>query len=263
MPKSILTVVLSFLLLSTYSQKTIEMDFKSHFEKYGVDGTFILLKEHENELIVYNQSLVDSGYLPASTFKIPHSLIALEEKVIAGTNDIIEWNGHKWPVDKWNQDQTLGSSIKYSCIWVYFGFAEQIGIEKYKKYVGKYEYGNQKLIGPPTRFWLAGELRISAREQIDFLQRFYNYELPASKESIDKIKDLIVLEKTDTYVFCGKTGGVDINDQDHIMWLVGYVVRNDKPYFYAMNFVTTDFEKTRRGRHEIARNILKELNLIN
>ena len=88
--------------------------------------------------------------------------------------------------------------MKYSCIWVYFGFAEQIGIEKYQDYVNTFDYGNKDLTGPPTRFWLAGSFRISANQQIEFLKKFYNYELPVSKRSVDIVKDIMVLEQAIT-----------------------------------------------------------------
>ena len=53
-----------------------------------------------------------------------------------------------------------------------------------------------------------------------------------------------------------------MNDKDYIIWLVGYVMKDNKPYFYALNFKTDDFDKTYLARLEITRNILKQLKLI-
>ena len=181
------------------AQKATERNFKAHFEKYGVDGCIVLYNQAENEFIRYNSSLCDTGYLPASTFKIPNSLILLNEGVISDTAQVIKWNGHEWPNKAWNQDQTLRTAMKYSCVWVYTGLAEKIGVEKYYEYVRAFDYGNKNLEGPPSRFWLAGELRISANQQIDFLRKFYSYNLPVSRGSIDIVKDLIILEQTDDY----------------------------------------------------------------
>lgn len=262
MKKGFITTLLLGLIFQTgFSQKTIERDFKKHFDKYGVNGCFVLFNQIDNEYIRYNSSLCDTGYIPASTFKIPHALIALEEKVINDTNEIIKWDGHEWPNKVWNQDQTLKTSMKYSCIWVYFGFAEKIGIDKYYDYVRAFDYGNKNLTGPPTRFWLAGLFKISANEQVDFLRRFYNNDLPVSKSSIEKVKDIIVLEQTDTYKLSGKTGGGRLTDKDNVMWLVGYVEKDSKQYFYALNFIDTGFEKT-QARYEITKDILRELKLI-
>ena len=262
--KQIFSLIIFELIFQTgFSQKVIVKNFKSIFDKYGVDGCFVLHNQTDNEYIKYNSNICETGYLPASTFKIPNSLIALEEGVVKDTNQIIKWDGHEWPNKQWNQDQTLKSAIKYSCIWVYFGFAEQIGIEKYQDYVNSYDYGNKILTGPPSRFWLAGLFRISANQQVDFLKRFYNYELPKiSRQSIDIVKGIIILEQTDNYKLSGKTGGVFINDSNYVMWLVGYIEKGGKPYFYAMNFISNDFDKFKQVRYNIVEDILRELNLI-
>ena len=51
-------------------------------------------------------------------------------------------------------------------------------------------------------------------------------------------------------------------DKVNIMWLVGYVEKDNKPYFYAMNFKSDDYEKTSQARYMITKEILKELKLI-
>jgi len=255
-------IIFTFLFQTGFSQNNIEKNFKAHFEKYGVDGCFVLFDPSVNEYTRYNAALCDTGYIPASTFKIPHSLIAMEEGVVSDTNKVIKWDGHEWPAKSWNQDQTLRLAIKNSCVWVYTGFAEQIPIEKYYNYVKSFDYGNKNLIGQPTRFWLAGLLRISANQQVEFLQKFYNYNLPVSHRSIDIVKDIIVIEQNNLYKLNGKTGGGMLTDTDYIMWLVGYIEKGNKVYYYAMNFISNDFNRTSPARYDITKSILRELNLV-
>lgn len=256
-------IVLGLISQIGFSQKVTVRDFKSYFDTYGVDGCFVLYNQTENEFIKYNANLCDTGYIPASTFKIPNSLIALEEGVVKDTNQIIKWDGHEWPNTSWNQDQTLKTAIKYSCVWVYVGFAEQIGIKKYQDYLNAFDYGNKNLSGPPKRFWLSGPFRISADQQIDFLRKFYSYQLPGiSRRSIDIVKDIIVKEQTDKYKFSGKTGGGMLTDSEYIMWLVGYVEKENKPYFFAMNFKTNDFDKVNQARYDVTKGILRELKIM-
>ena len=76
------------------------------------------------------------------------------------------------------------------------------------------------------------------------------------------VKDLIILEKTDDYTLCGKTGGGMLSDTEYIMWLVGYVEKDGGPWFYAMNFRTDDYDGTAMARYDIVKDILKELGLI-
>lgn len=259
----LITFLLSaFCLQIAFTQNIKEQNFKDYFQKHGVDGCFVLYNQTNDELIKYNSKLCETGYIPASTFKIPHSLIALEEGVVKDTNETIEWNKHEWPHKVWNKDQTLITAVKYSCIWVYFKFAEQIGIKKYYEYVNAFNYGNKDLTGPPTRFWLNGKFRISAIQQIEFLRKFYNYELKTKKVNVDKVKELIVLEETEAYKFSGKTGGGELEDNKHIMWLVGYIERGENVYFYAMNFIANDFGGLSKARYGITKDILKELKLM-
>jgi beta-lactamase class D len=73
---------------------------------------------------------------------------------------------------------------------------------------------------------------------------------------------MIILEQADNYRLSGKTGGGMLNDTDYIMWLVGYLEKDHKPYFYAMNFKTNNFDKTAMARYDITKDILRELKLI-
>ncbi|MCB8999412.1 MAG: class D beta-lactamase [Bacteroidales bacterium] len=260
-----LKAITAILLISTsaFSQKSIERNFRQEFEKYGVDGCFVLYNPEKDLYIRYNPALCDSGYLPASTFKIPNSIIALEEGIVKDADEQIKWDGHEWPTQSWNQDQTLRSAIKYSCVWVYIGFAQKIGIEKYQEYLDAFNYGNKNPDGPADRFWLAGNFKITANQQIDFLKKLYYKNLPVSERSMNIVKDIIILDKNDDYTLSGKTGGGELGEGKYIMWLVGYVEVKDKPCFYAMNFVTDNFSQSRQIRYDIVKEILKKLEVIN
>jgi beta-lactamase class D len=252
----------TFLPLLVYPQEIKLIDFRSHFDEYGVGGCFVLFDQANDFFICYNPERCDSGYLPASTFKIPNSVIALEEKVVTDTSQVFIWDGREWPNKIWNQDQTLRSAIRHSCIWVYFSIAEKVGTEKYVRYLNAFNYGNRNPGGPPTRFWLVGDLRISAFQQLEFLRKFFYNELQVSKESIDFVKDIIVLEKTGNYRLSGKTGGAEISENEYIMWLVGYLELDTDVYFYALNFTTDDFSETRNARLDITRRILEQIRLL-
>jgi beta-lactamase class D len=262
--KGLLFFILSGILYSpaVCPQEIKLIDLKNQFDEYNVDGCFVLYDQANDFFICYNPERCDSGYLPASTFKIPNSVIALEEKIVTDTSQVFRWDGREWPNESWNQNQTLRSAVKHSCIWVFFHIAEKVGSTKYVQYLNAFNYGNRNPGGPPTRFWLAGELRISAFQQLEFLSMFFNNELKVSKESINIVKDIILLDKTDDYRLSGKTGGAEISDNEYIMWLVGYLELDRDVYFFAMNFTTKDYSETRNARSDITRNILKRVRLL-
>ncbi|MGO1767409.1 hypothetical protein CAP48_12865 [Advenella sp. S44] len=117
--------------------------------------------------------------------------------------------------------------------------------------------------GAIDHFWLKGELKISALEQIAFLQRFYFQQLGVARRSTEIVKRAIVLEKTPSWTLSGKTGMVGFGDATGVKlgWLVGYVETADNTYIYAMNM---DITKAAGGqlRLEVTKSVLKELGLI-
>src|SRR6266498_2466207 len=122
-------------------------DFRKYFDEVGVNGCFVLYDLNNNMYTRYNTVRCDSGYLPASTFKIPNTIIALEEHIVKSDTQTIKWDGKVWDRKEMNRDQDLRTAFKYSVVWVYFGFAKQIGLEKYKEYLTSFNYGNKDLSG--------------------------------------------------------------------------------------------------------------------
>lgn len=259
--KYLIVPFIFFASLSTNLQSQ-QTDITAIFKRYGVEGCFILQGPRDTLMVKYNPARCDSGFLPASTFKIPHAVIALEEGLISDTSEIIPWNGKEWPHSSWNSDQNLRTAIQNSCIWVFIDFAARAGIETYHSYLKAFDYGNQDLSGPPTRFWLGGPFNISANEQIEFLKKFYYYQLPVSKESIQQVKPLLIIEESPGFTWSGKTGSGRISDTEWIFWLVGYLEKEGTPYFYAMNFTGSDLQKLGAARHKISRAVFQELHLL-
>lgn len=70
-------------------------DFGKYFQKAGVKGTFLLYNLKQDRYLVYNRQRANSRIVPASTYKILNSLIALETGVVADENEIIKWDGVK------------------------------------------------------------------------------------------------------------------------------------------------------------------------
>jgi Beta-lactamase class D len=247
----------------SFNQTVKTVDFKKFFDEAGVNGCFVLYDQNNNIYVRYNTERCDSMYLPASTFKIPNSVIALEEKIVKSDTQTIKWDGTVWDRKEMNQDQDLRTAFKYSVIWVYFEFARKIGLEKYKEYLTSFDYGNKDLSGSPDKFWLDGGLRISANQQVEFLKNFYTYRLNVFKSSIDVVKRLMVIEAPHDYKLSGKTGGGYLPDMRVIMWLVGYVEKAGNTYFYALNFTCDKYTaETGKLRLTILKNILKELKVL-
>ena len=206
------------------------------FENYNVKGTMLIESLDGKERYVYNEARAKTPLLPASTFKIPNTLIALQEGVV-DAQSIIVWDGVERSIKAWNQDQTLSLAFKSSCVWCYQKFARGIGLEKYDAYLQKLHYGNEKTGMDVERFWLDGELRISAYEQIAFLKKLYKNDLPFRQEHIDILKAIMVDEQGKNFTIRAKTGWAVPNGGEHHGWYVGYAESSKSVYFFATNLI--------------------------
>ena len=221
-------------------------------EYQGYDAAFVLYDLHSNTTSRYNVDRCAQGFLPASTFKILNSLIALETGVIPDVDYQIKWDGTVYDVASWNQDQTMETAFRNSVVWYYQQIAQRIGSETMQKYIKLVGYGNEDMGGALNSFWLDGNLRISADEQVDFLHRFYSGELPFSARSVSKVKDLLLIKQADGIKLSGKTGSTGVG-KDRIAWFVGYIEANNNVYFFATNISPLSADATING--EIAKTI--------
>lgn len=215
------------------------VNFERHFRDLGIEGSIIIYDSKDDRFFQYNPQRNTTSFPSASTFKILNSLIALETGVIADEIAILTWDGVRRELPEWNRDLNMREAIKLSAVWFYQVLARRVGYERMQQWVVRAEYGNQN-IGEEDdidRFWLNGELRITPQEQIQFLRRLYENELPFSERSLSIVKDILINEKTPDYIIRGKTGWYGFGDHSipNIGWYVGYVETGENVYFFATN----------------------------
>jgi len=237
-----------------------QADFASAFKAHGVDGTCIVFDLEAGTYAGYRPERWDSGSIPASTFKIPNSLIALETGVVADERTVVPWDSVSRRIAAWNRDQTLASAFKVSAVWFYQELARRVGENRMQFYLDAADYGNRTMGGPVDRFWLDGGLRISPRRQVEFLVRLHSGSLPFSAGTMAIVRDIMIQEKTGRYTLRAKTGWSDATTPG-VGWYVGYVEREGRTVFFA-----TEIEMRNEGdapaRVEVTRMILRQLGLM-
>jgi beta-lactamase class D len=252
---SIVTLVLLY--PSPVFSKTVteREDWSEYFDEANAKGTIVVSDERSGskETMAFNASRGRQRYSPASTFKIPHALFALDSGIIQDEFQTFSWDGVKRSFPGWNQDQNLRSSMRNSVVWVYEGFAKVIGEEGERAYLEKVQYGNQKPTGDQP-FWVEGHLKISAEEQIEFLKKLYRNELPFSLVHQRLVKDIMISEAGRTWILRAKTGW-----SGTVGWWVGWVEHPEGPVFFALNIDTPDRLDDLPKRESITRQILVSL----
>lgn len=236
-------------------------DLARHFAERGLAGTFAVLDLAAGTTLRVNAARAGEGFPPASTFKIPNTLIFLETGVADGPDFSLPWDGVERSVPNWNRDQTLESAFRNSAVWYYVELARRVGHERIKGWLERIGYGNADVAGG-ERFWIDGALRVSANGQIDFLKRLYLGTLPFAAAHMDTVKRFMVLETTPAYTLSGKTGATTAGGRT-LGWLVGWLERDGRAYIFALNIeggaYTPEFLK---ARIDLARTLLAELGLL-
>ena len=209
MKQTILLLTLTVFGLTSWKHKQtteIRNDFKKYYDQFDVDGSFVLYDPQDDKYILYNQNQFNQRFTPASTFKICNSLIGLETGVIKNENFIIPWDSVMRKYPKWNNDHDLKTAFKNSTVWYYQELARQVGGQQMKYWLDKTNYGNTDTSGGIDKFWLTGGLRISPKQQIDFLKQFHDNQLPFSQRSLDIVKNIMIAKDTLGYTVRAKSG---------------------------------------------------------
>ena len=224
--------------------------FVSVFYSVGADArepatTFVLYDDKSDRTEIINPVLAEQAFLPCSTFKIPNTLIGLETGVITDEKFTLKWDGKQRQIAEWNRDQDLASALKNSVVWFYQEVARRIGEMRMKKYVELFQYGNRDTCCSIDQFWLDGKMRITARQQVEFLRRIEAGKLPVKPEHVALLRRLITLESAPGYTLQGKTG-TGTQDGRNLGWLVGLVEKVEKPehrWVYALLMVAAPGDK--------------------
>ncbi len=229
-------------------------DWGTHFDECQVSGTIAVLDERRADPVpmVSDRARALKRYSPASTYKIPHTLFALEAGAVRDEFEVFKWDGVPRGFPGHNQDQNLRSAMRVSAVWVYEIFAGRIGEAAARRYLKRADYGNAQ--AGTGIYWLEGRLEISALEQIAFLKKLYRNELPFQLAHQRLVKDLMIVEAGRNWILRAKTGW-----EGRFGWWVGWVEWPTGPVFFALNIDTP-----RRGddlfkREAIARAVLRTL----
>jgi beta-lactamase class D len=184
---------------------------------------------------------------PASTFKIPHALVALETGVVKA-DSVERWDGTKYERQpKWNLDHTVISALRPSVLWLFQRIAPRIGAARMTEWLTKFDYGNRDTSGPIDAYWTNGRLRVSPLEQVEFLRRFYRGQLPVTAPHVRAVRDGLEQKPGTVENSLGvhrlegdwrnatlnsKTGATSTSEH-RVSWLVGLLGSAGREYAFA------------------------------
>ncbi|PUA29574.1 MAG: hypothetical protein B0W54_03040 [Cellvibrio sp. 79] len=194
--------------------------------------TFIAVDLKSRDCHVINKNGLTVRHGPYSTFKIPHTFIALETGAVKSVDERIEWDQVRYPAqsfwpDTWKQDQSLATAFKRSAVWYYQALVPRIKPKQYKKWLAKFHYGNQTFTPGSDQFWLNSEIKISAEEQVGFIVCLLKKRCGVKPETLSLFESIALQETKNNFSLYAKTGTgpLDPNNFNGAFegWYVGYV----------------------------------------
>ncbi|MFG1372598.1 penicillin-binding transpeptidase domain-containing protein [Xanthobacter oligotrophicus] len=174
-----------------------------------------LATDLESGRVLAKQGLCATRHPPNSTFKIALALMGYDAGLLKSeTQPVFEPpEGADLSRPQTRGPQTPRSWMEHSVVWYSQVLARELGAERMGGYLKGFAYGNENMGGlkgegePLARFWLSSSLRISPREQIDFLRRMLKGTLPISAEAVTATERLLAIEEQPAgWLVFGKTG---------------------------------------------------------
>jgi len=215
----------------------------------ATEACFLLYEVGVGEVRRRPSEICAMRLLPASTFKIPHALAALDAGVLAGPDTKMVYDGSPQANPSWRRDHTLASAMRYSVVWYFQRVAEKLGADRERAYLKKFDYGNADPTSGLTTFWLGGSLQITPEEQLRFMHRLYTDDLPVSPKAMRTVRQLLVqpqglvVNAVGEHPFAApwpagttvsaKTGSGTDRGGKAVRWLVGHVARGPRSWIFV------------------------------
>jgi beta-lactamase class D len=216
----------------------------------AVADTCTLVTEFDTDRILKREGDCERRSSPASTFKIPLSVMGYDAGVLTGEDspawpyrpEYKSWN------EAWKKTTTPGSWLKDSVLWYSLVLTGELGAERFSRYVDAFNYGNRDVSGDKgkanglTRSWLsASSLQISPIGQIAFLNKLLKRQLPVSAKAHDMTLAIMpAFPLPDGWTAYGKTGTGFQKTRDDTFdrnrqfgWFVGWAQKGERKVLFA------------------------------
>ncbi|MDP5220598.1 penicillin-binding transpeptidase domain-containing protein [Ruegeria sp. 2205SS24-7] len=226
-------------------------------------STIVIKRLSDGQYWIASPDRARRRYSPASTSKIPHSLIALENG-LATSETVFQWDNVPRSNRAWNQDHSLESAFQNSVVWAYQEIARNGGQAVMANSLKSFEYGNADVgtIDQLATYWLDGTLTITALEQVEFLSKLALKLLPLSETTYAAARDIMVTDTHADWTMRSKTGWRYSTTDMDIGWFVGWLECASDSYVFALNM---DMPDTRflSKRKAVMYHILQDIGAFN
>jgi len=214
----------------------------------AIESCFLLYEMGVGEVRRNPSAACRTRVTPASTFKVPHALAALDAGVVT-PGEVFRYDGTgDWPLSA-RRDHTLASSLRHSVLWYFQRIAQRLGAEREQAYLRKFAFGNMDSTSALTSFWVGGSLQVTPEEQQAFWVKLYENQLPVAPSAVTTVKELIIQPRGVVVNAAGehsfdapwqagttvstKTGSAADRSGRGVRWLIGHVDQGGRKFIFV------------------------------
>lgn len=208
-----------------------------------------IIADADSGQILLQQGDCESRVTPASTFKVPLAVMGFDAGFLADERSPSFPFREGYPdwVEAWKRDTDPTSWMKHSVVWYSQEIARSLGVSQLETYASAFGYGNAAFAGDPgrdnalERAWISSSLKISPVEQVGFLRRLYNRDLPVGDRALDMTHRIVESWTAGGgWNVHGKTGSAFPRNADGSFnygrgwgWFVGWAKKGNDTFVFA------------------------------
>jgi beta-lactamase class D len=250
-------LLLFFFASCSTNNVTVDDSLQKYFDSAGVKGDFGLFDNGQGHFTIYNlPRFRDSAYLPAATFDIVQSLIALQTGVLTNDTSVVFLDYGEFvdnidtAIAMAQHPDTTGKLMRKTTLREIFQghlgeigsmqLAGLIGKDTLKKWVDSLHYGNRDISEMTDSNRISGRLKITSDEQLGLIKKLYFDQLPFFRRPQELVRKMMLSESNSNYKLVYKTGQGTRADKQVMGWVMGWVEENKHPYFFVLNLESAD-----------------------
>lgn len=240
--------------LSTTSLLATESKLKSTVENNLLKNARFSLIIKKNNKVLLEVGNCDTRRPPFSTFKVALALMGFDSGILQSKDSPVwpckeeyfskeqvakigPWYTTKFAQKyNWIGDQTPATFMKNSVVWFSHQITQRIGEQKFQDYVNRLDYGNKDVSGVEGKnngllvSWLGTSLKISPREQVEFLEKLLTNNLDVSSHAHETTREIMNRDEDwNGWKLFGKTGG----GSGPTGWFIGWIEKDGQQIIFA------------------------------
>lgn len=217
-----------------------------------------IVTELKTGRVAAKQGLCAARHSPVETFDIPLALLGYEAGFLKSEREPVlnppePAAGMARLSGPAAAPQTPQGWVRHQVDWFGSAVARAVGRERLASALHAFLYGNENLAGDPgvpdafARSWLSSSLAISPREQVDFLRKMLNGELPVPPDAVGRAISLLKQPETpagyDLYGVSGtghqRLADAALDRSRPLGWFVGWAEKEGRTFVFV-RFMSLD-----------------------